>query len=266
MTGRSAALGRIVDPDGRLRLARFEGDQVQPLIGDLFGEVRPAGDPVALDRCRLLPPVMPSKVVGIARNYRAHAEELGHEVPEALTIFLKPSTAVIGPGEPIPRPSGIGRVDHEAELGVVIGRAACRVPRDRALDYVLGYTCVNDVTARELQRIDGNFGRAKSFDGFCPLGPWIATDLDPSDLAVRCRVDGEVRQDGRTSLMCFDVAELVAFVSGIMTLLPGDVIATGTPAGVGPIEAGQVVEVEVEGVGTLVNPVVDRSDRLGEGG
>lgn len=254
-------LMRVLDPAGRLRLAELEGDRVQPLVGDLFGETRPDGAAIALERVRVLAPVLPSKVVGVGSNYRAHAAEMGKPVPPVPKIFLKPSTAVIGPGEPILLPPGSERVDHEAELGVVIGRTLSRASPAEAMRGVLGYTCLNDVTARDFQRLDGVFARAKGFDGFCPLGPVIATGLDPADLAVRCRVNGQLRQDGRSSDMVFDVPTLLSFISGVMTLLPGDVIASGTPAGVGPLLAGDLVEIEVEGVGALSNPVVDREDR-----
>ena len=176
-------------------------------------------------------------------------------------IFLKPSTAIVGPNEPILLPPGAERVDHEVELGVVIGRRASRVSRAEALDCVAGYTVVNDVTARDFQRADGVFARAKGFDSFCPVGPCLVTGLDPRDLGVWARVNGEVRQSGRTSDLIFDVATLIEFVSGVMTLLPGDLIATGTPEGVGPLAHGDLVEVEVEGIGVLRNPVFDREDR-----
>ncbi len=252
---------RFLDGGGRLRLGELAGDRVQPLVGDLFGELRADGAALALDGLRLLAPVVPSKVVGVGSNYRAHAAEMGKPVPPVPKIFLKPSTAVIGPGEPIRVPPGTERVDHEAELGVVIGRVlSCATPAE-AMRGVLGYTCLNDVTARDFQRADGVFARAKGFDGFCPLGPWIVTGLDPADLRVQARVNGQTRQDGRSSDMVFDVPTLLAFISGVMTLLPGDVIATGTPSGVGPLVAGDVVEIEVEGVGVLTNPVEDRADR-----
>ena len=260
----SRRLTRFRAARGRLRLGEWVGlDALLPLQGDLFGETRPDGDPVPLAGLSLLAPVVPSKVVGVGSNYRAHALEMGKAVPEVPRIFLKPSTSVIGPGEPILVPPRTTRVDHEAELGVVIGRTMSRVSAASALDYVLGYTVVNDVTARDFQKADGVFARAKGFDSFCPMGPCITTGLDPADLAVRAWVNGQLRQDGRTSDMVFDVPALLAFISEIMTLLPGDVIATGTPSGVGPLQHGDVVEVEVEGVGRLQNPVRDREDRAG---
>lgn len=254
-------LVRMIDDRGRLRLGELEGDRVLPLIGDLFGELRSDGAALPLDAVRLLAPVVPSKVVGVGSNYRAHALEMGRPLPPVPKLFLKPSTAVIGPGDPIEIPPETTRVDHEGELGVVIGRTLRRASPSEAMAGVLGYTAVNDVTARDMQKADGVFARAKGFDSFCPLGPCVTIGLEPGDLAVRARVDGELRQDGRTSDLIFDVPTLLAFISRIMTLLPGDVIATGTPAGVGPLVTGNRVEIEVEGVGTLSNPVVDREDR-----
>ena len=203
----------------------------------------------------------PTKIVGIGSNYRRHIEEMGKSVPSVPKVFLMPTTALLGPGEAIRIPPGTQRVDHEAELGVVIGRRMSRVRAAHALDHVAGYTCVNDVTARDFQRLDGVFARAKGFDTFCPVGPVLASDIDPSDLRVRAWVDGELRQDGRTSDMIFDVPALLEFVSHIMTLEPGDILTTVTPSGVGPLLAGQSVTIEVEGIGRLVNPVVDREDR-----
>ena len=183
---------------------------------------------------RLLAPVLPSKVVAIGRNYAEHARELGNEVPPTPVLFLKPSTSVIGPGDPIVRPEGVGRVDFEGELAVIVGKLARRLEPADAIQAVLGFTCANDVTARDLQRADGQWTRGKGFDTFCPLGPWIETDLDSSDLALHTLVNGEVRQQARTSQLEHGVAELLSFVSRVMTLLPGDVLLTGTPAGVGP--------------------------------
>jgi 2-keto-4-pentenoate hydratase/2-oxohepta-3-ene-1,7-dioic acid hydratase in catechol pathway len=218
----------------------------------------PVGDAVApLEQVELLAPCQPGKIVAVGLNYRAHADESGHQVPDEPVIFMKPPTAVIGPGAAIVYPAHLSqRVDYEAELAVVIGRRARHVRREEASEYVLGCTCANDVTARDLQQRDGQWTRSKSFDTFCPLGPWIVPDLDVSDLAVRSRVNGELRQDGRTSDMLFPVEELVAFVSAVMTLEPGDVILTGTPAGIGPLLPGDRVTVEIEGIGTLANEVV----------
>jgi len=243
--------------DVRIRTGVLQGDAVRVLSGTFFENPVPTGGEVGASEVRLLAPVIPSKVVAVGRNYVAHAQELGNEVPEEPLIFLKPSTSVIGPGDPVPLPPQSRRVDHEAELAVVIGRVCRGVTEEEAPKFVLGYTCGNDVTARDLQEKDDQWTRAKGFDGFCPLGPWVETELDPSDLEVACRVNGEVRQAGRTSAMAFPPAALVSYVSRVMTLLPGDVILTGTPAGIGPLSAGDEVEVEVEGIGVLANPVVD---------
>jgi 2-keto-4-pentenoate hydratase/2-oxohepta-3-ene-1,7-dioic acid hydratase in catechol pathway len=198
----------------------------------------------------------PSKIIGIGQNYRAHAAELGKAISEEPLIFLKPPSAVIRDGDAIERPAGYERVDYEGELGVVIGRRARHVPRESALEVVAGYTCVNDVTVRELQNKDGQWTRAKGFDTFCPIGPRIVAGLDPSKLRIQTRVNGVVKQDSSTSDLIFDVPTLIAFVTRYMTLEPGDVIATGTPAGVGNLAVGDVVEVEIEGIGVLRNPVV----------
>ena len=240
---------------GRIAAGVVSEDSVRLLRGTFFEDPVLTGEELPLADARLLAPVIPSKVVCVGRNYADHAAELGNEVPEEPLLFLKPSTAVSGPGDPIPLPAISERVDHEAELGVVIGRLCRSVPVEEAPKYVLGYTCGNDVTARDLQQRDGQWARAKGFDGFCPLGPWVATDLDASDVRVECRVNGEVRQSARTSLLTFPPAFIVSYVSQVMTLLPGDVILTGTPSGVGPLASGDVVEVDVEGVGVLRNPV-----------
>ena len=203
----------------------------------------------------------PSKIVGIGSNYRRHIEEMGRPTPAVPKIFLKPNTAVIGNMDAICIPPGCERVDHEAELGVVIGRHAHCVSEEDALRCVLGYTCVNDVTARDFQRADGVFTRGKGFDTFCPLGPWILKTPEEIPRRVQCWVDGELRQDGATSDLLFAIPRLISFVSHVMTLLPGDVLTTGTPSGVGPIQDGQTVVIEIEGIGQLTNPVVNREDR-----
>jgi len=202
--------------------------------------------------------LLPTKIVGIGVNYRAHAVEMGKTPPAEPLMFLKPPSALLAHGGAIHRPGGFARVDHEAELGVVIGQRARRVSRERALDFVMGYVCVNDVSVRELQAKDGQWARAKGFDSFCPLGPRIVPGLDPSNLRIQARVNGETRQDSSTSDMIFDVPSLIAFVSEYMTLEIGDVISTGTPAGVGNLAPGDVCEIEIEGVGILRNPVVAR--------
>ena len=208
-----------------------------------------------LDNMQLAPPVQPSKIVCVGRNYAAHAAEREASVPDEPMLFLKPPSALIGAGAPIEIPPGTGRVDHEAELAVIIGKTAHRVTRENALSHILGYTCANDVSARDFQKKDGQWGRAKGFDTFCPLGPWINTDFDPSDVGIRCTVNGELRQDARTADLVFNVQALVTFISSIMTLLPGDVILTGTPAGVSPLHDGDSVCVEIDGLGLLVNSV-----------
>jgi 2-keto-4-pentenoate hydratase/2-oxohepta-3-ene-1,7-dioic acid hydratase in catechol pathway len=240
----------------RIATGAVEGEYVLPLRGTFVDDPVPTGEQVPLDAVRLLAPVIPSKIVAVGRNYAEHAEELGNPMPEEPVIFLKPSTSVIGPGDGIPYPEQSERVDHEGELAIVIGRFARRVPAEEAGKFVLGYTCANDVTARDLQAQDVTWARAKGFDGFCPLGPWVETEFDPLDVAVECRVNGDPRQTGRTSQLAFGPAELIEFVSHIMTLLPGDVILTGTPAGVGPMQIGDRVEVEIEGIGILENEVV----------
>jgi 2-keto-4-pentenoate hydratase/2-oxohepta-3-ene-1,7-dioic acid hydratase in catechol pathway len=235
-----------------------EPEQVAVINGHPFGEISFTDVRLPLGGVRLLPPILPSKVVAIGKNYADHAREMGGEPPAEPVLFLKPSTSVVGPGAAIAYPHLSEQVDFEGELAVVIGRLCREVPVARAHEVILGYTCANDVTARDLQRRDGQWSRAKGFDTFCPLGPWIETELDPGDVALTTRVNGEVKQDARTSLLLHDVAELVAFVSDAMTLLPGDVILTGTPAGVGPLAVGDEVSVTVEGIGTLTNTVVAR--------
>ncbi|HZI98538.1 MAG TPA: fumarylacetoacetate hydrolase family protein [Actinomycetales bacterium] len=242
------------------RFGVVEGEQIAVVTGDpLYVPLAPTGERVALDEVRLLAPVIPrSKVVGVGRNYADHATELGHELPTKPLLFLKPNTSVVGPDDPIVLPPGSEEVHYEGELAVVIGRICKSVPRARVSEVVLGYTVANDVTARDWQRSDDQWARAKGFDSSCPLGPWITTDLDTSSLRLTTRLDGQVVQDGSTSDLVFDVPALVEYVSAAFTLLPGDVILTGTPAGVGPITSGQRVEVEIEGIGALSNPVVAR--------
>ncbi|MEV1011594.1 fumarylacetoacetate hydrolase family protein [Streptomyces sp. NPDC049881] len=234
------------------------GLQLDIIKGHPFAAFERSGRRVPLSKVRLLPPVLPSKIVAVGRNYAEHARELGNEVPDVPITFFKPSTSVIGSGDPIAYPSISSDVHHEAELAVVIGRLCRDVPRERALDVVLGYTCANDLTARDVQQREAQWARAKGFDTSCPLGPWIETDLDPSDLAIMCTVNGEQRQLGRTSQMIRAVEDLIVHVSESMTLLPQDVILTGTPAGVGPLHVGDEVAVSIEGIGTLTNKVVKR--------
>ncbi|HXW05360.1 MAG TPA: fumarylacetoacetate hydrolase family protein [Vicinamibacterales bacterium] len=225
--------------------------------GDLFGHFE-TGDPVESGSACLLAPLVPSKIVAVGLNYKDHAAEQNKPLPPEPLIFLKPSTAVIGPGEPIVLPPGAGRIDHEAEVGVVIGRRASRVTEADARHHVFGLTCVNDVTARELQKKDVQYTRAKGFDTFAPVGPCVVTGLDyhaPAGLTVEGWVNGQRRQASSTRELIFSVDRLIAFISGVMTLLPGDIISTGTPAGIGPLAPGDRVTIRVEGVGELINPV-----------
>jgi len=240
-----------IERDGILRL----------VAGDLFGR-HTLGDRVAegeacafVPAVRVLAPIEPTKIVAIGLNYKDHAAEQGKPLPWEPMLFLKPSTAVVGPGEPIQLPPGVGRVDHEAEMGIVIGRRATRVSAADASGYILGVTCSNDVTARDMQNRGYQYSHVKGFDTFAALGPSIAVGLDPADLAVELRVNGTKRQGSRTSQLVFSAAELIEYISAIMTLLPGDVISTGTPSGIGPLVDGDTVTVTVEGVGDLTNPV-----------
>ena len=235
--------------------ADFDSDAIRVLQGTFFEDPVPTGEEVPFDDVRLLAPVLPSKIVCVGKNYAAHAAEFDQDVPEEPLLFLKPSTSVIGPHDPIRLLPISKRVDYEGELAVVIGRIARDVRAEEAYRVILGYTCANDVTLRDLQHLNDQWTRAKGFDGSCPLGPWIETDLDPTDVRVETRLNGEVRQGGQTSDMVFGVATLVEYVTSFMTLLPGDVLLTGTPEGVGKLEAGDLVEVEVDGIGTLANPV-----------
>lgn len=240
--------------EGDCRYGLANDDTVTLISDEPFAAWEPEGV-FPLHEARLLAPTTPTKIVCVGLNYRAHVAELGHEMPAEPVIFLKPPTSVIGPAQAIPLPEGIGRVDYEAELAVVIGRRTHNATPEEAAANVLGFTCANDVTARDLQQRDGQWTRAKGFDGFCPIGPWIETDVDPSDLLVECYVNGERRQAASTADMLFDPYELVSFVSRVMTLVPGDVVLTGTPGGIGPLHHGDVVEVRISGVGSLVNPV-----------
>ncbi|MFJ4965749.1 Ureidoglycolate lyase [Streptomyces sp. ADI96-02] len=235
------------------------GDLVLDIIkGIPYADFELSGTKVPLNKVRLLPPVLPNKVVGIGRNYAEHAAELGNEVPDVPTAFFKPTTSVIGSGDAIEYPSFSNELHHEAELAVVIGRMCREVPRERVRDVILGYTCANDVTARDVQRREKQWARAKGFDTACPLGPWVETDIDPNDLTIQATVNGQQRQLGRTSDMIRSIEDLVVHITEAMTLLPGDVILTGTPAGVGPLHVGDEVAVTIEGIGTLTNKVIKR--------
>jgi 2-keto-4-pentenoate hydratase/2-oxohepta-3-ene-1,7-dioic acid hydratase in catechol pathway len=234
------------------------GDEAAEIAEHPFGTPTFTGRKWPLADVRLLAPILPTKIIGIGRNYADHAAELGNEVPAEPLLFLKPNTSVIGPNVEIKIPAASQRVDFEGELAVIIGQPCRDVSKAKAMSVVMGYTIANDVTARDLQKKDVQFTRGKGFDTFCPMGPFIETEFDPSDVRVVTELDGEVKQDGRTSLMVHDIPSLIEYVSGIMTLLPGDVILTGTPAGVGPMTAGQTVSVTVDGLGTLTNPVANR--------
>jgi 2-keto-4-pentenoate hydratase/2-oxohepta-3-ene-1,7-dioic acid hydratase in catechol pathway len=239
------------------RYGALSGDTVRELRGEPFAGVEPSGAVFPLDRVRLLPPCLPSKVAAVGLNYAAHAREIGMKPPSDPVLFLKPASAVIGPGDEIVYPRGVGRLDPEAELAVVIGATVRNAAVSAAAQAILGFTCLNDVTARDLQSRDKQWTRSKSFDTFCPIGPWIETEIDPGDLALRLRVNGETRQESTTADLIVGPAELVSFISSVMSLFPGDVIATGTPSGIAPIKVGDTVEVEIEGIGVLRNTVVD---------
>ncbi|MFC0314170.1 fumarylacetoacetate hydrolase family protein [Gordonia phosphorivorans] len=261
-------LARVATPDGMAFVA-VEGEQGAEVVREIaehpFGDPTFTGRSWPLSQTRLLAPILAGKVIAIGKNYADHAAEMGSQAPADPVIFLKPNTSIVGPGVPIVRPRVVGdpdgafeRVDYEGELAVVIGRPCRNVKAADAAGVILGYTVANDVTARDQQRHDGQWTRAKSHDTFCPLGPWIETTLDPSDLALTTTLDGQTRQSGRTSAMIHDIGAIVEWISAVMTLLPGDVILTGTPAGIGPMTGGQSVSVTIEGIGTLTNPVVDK--------
>lgn len=252
-------LGRIASPDG-VAFVSIEGDSSGAICKEIAEH--PFGNPTFTSRTwpladvRLLAPILASKVVCMGKNYAAHAAEMGGLAPEDPVIFLKPNTAIIGPNTPIQLPADAQPVHHEGELAAVIGRPCKDVPASRAAENILGYTIANDVSARDQQRKDGQWMRAKGHDTFCPVGPWIVTDLDPSDLDLRTEVNGQTRQHSNTALMIHDIGAIIEWVSAVMTLLPGDLILTGTPEGVGPIEDGDIVSVTISGIGTLSNPVV----------
>lgn len=244
--------GLIGEDNGKEMIAVMDGDP-------LYSGIQLTGEKVPLADARMLAPVIPrSKVVGVGKNYLAHAQEMGGDVPKQPLIFLKPNTSVIGPGEPIFYPTQSSNVHFEGELAVVIGRICRDISAADASKVILGYTIGNDVTARDLQASDGQWARAKGFDTFCPLGPWIETNFDPSDVAISTKLGDELKQSSRTSSMVFKVPEIVEYISSFMTLLPGDVILTGTPDGVGPMQVGDDVSVTIEGIGTLTNKVVSR--------
>ena len=238
----------------------IKGKEIVPLkekrVTDLMESITPTEEVLSFSDVKFLSPTRPSKIVAVGLNYKAHAEEMGKPLPEEPLLFMKPSTAVIANKMRIFLPEMSERVDYEGELAVVIGRKCRKITPEEASDYILGYSCFNDVTARDLQQKDVQYTRPKSFDTFAPYGPWVSTSVDPLDLKIITRVNGEVKQEGRTSDMIFSPFELVSFISQIMTLLPGDVIVTGTPPGVGPLNDGDRVEIEIEGIGTLINYAV----------
>jgi 2-keto-4-pentenoate hydratase/2-oxohepta-3-ene-1,7-dioic acid hydratase in catechol pathway len=248
---------------GKARYGTLEGDVVRGLRGSPFARFNGPGSPLKFDdsaylpnHVKLLAPCTPSKIVCVGLNYHSHAEETKLPLPSLPLIFLKPSTAVIGPEDNIVLPPDSRRVDYEAELGVVVGRRARDVPRGEAREYILGYTCVNDVTERHIQKADGQWTRAKGYDTFAPIGPCIETEIEPDDLKIETLLNSELRQSARTSDLIFGTDELVAFVSKVMTLLPGDIVSTGTPSGIGRMNPGDTVEVSIEGIGTLRNFVI----------
>lgn len=251
MTTGGAQYGLIERQGGR--------EMVVPIDNPYVKEPKRTGAWVGLDEVKLLAPVLPSKLVCVGRNYREHAKELGNPVPDELLTFLKPPSTVIGPAEKIVRPSISNRVDHEGELAIVIGKTCRNISRDEDVkQYIRGYTCANDVTARDIQKKDNQWTRGKGFDTFCPVGPVVSDEIDPwAGVRVQTRVNGQVRQDGTTKQFIFSIEDILRYITRVMTLYPGDLIPTGTPAGVGELRAGDMVEIEVEGVGTLTNPVVD---------
>jgi 2-keto-4-pentenoate hydratase/2-oxohepta-3-ene-1,7-dioic acid hydratase in catechol pathway len=250
-------IARFASPDEDPRFGVVDGDYLVVLAGDpMYAGYETTGERVPMSSAKILAPVIPrSKVVGIGLNYYDHADEMGQEAPEFPIVFIKPNTTVIGPGDAIQIPPVEGRIDLEGELAIVIGSIAKRVRAEDYADVVFGYTIANDVTARDVQESDGQWTRAKSYDTFCPIGPYIETELDWTDVTIQSRVDGEMLQRETTQQMIHKIPELIAYVSQIFTLLPGDIILTGTPAGVGPFTAGQTVEISIQGLGSLINAV-----------
>jgi len=243
------------EKNGKTSYGVLENDTISRIEGDIFGEYKILEEKYILDEVKLLAPCMPGKIVAVGINYNDHAAEMKHDIPEDPVIFIKPSTAVIGPEDKIIRPEMSQRVDYEAELALVIGKTCKNVEPDRAFEYVLGGTCLNDVTARDLQRKDGHWTRAKSFDTFAPIGPCIVTGIDYNNMDIELALNGEIKQKSNTSFFIKKAHEIVSYISKIMTLNPGDVIATGTPSGVGPMKKGDVVEVRIAGIGILRNYV-----------
>ncbi len=241
---------------GKIKYGVLTGQSIRVIQGKPFGNIKLTAERYQLDKVKLLAPGAPSKIVALGLNYRSHAAEVKATLPGVPLIFLKPSTAVIGPEDNIIYPPSSTRVDYEGELGAVIRKPAWRVPKGQALDYILGYTCFNDVTARDHQRSDGQWTRGKGFNTFAPMGPCIETELDLDDVVIETYLNGELKQKGGTRDLIYSVPELVSFISNVMTLLPGDVIATGTPSGIGPMVPGDTVEIKIEPIGTLRNYIV----------
>jgi len=245
--------------DGKTKYGIVEGKSIQAIEGKPFRHIAPTDKHYPLSEVRLLAPCLPSKIVALGLNYHSHAEEVKMKLPDAPLIFLKPATAVIGPGDNIIYPSSSSRVDYEGEVGVVIKKPVWRVSLEDALDYVLGYTCFNDVTARDLQQRDRQWTRAKSFDTFAAIGPCIQTDLNPGNIILETRLNKERKQFANTSDFIYSIPELINFISNVMTLLPGDIIATGTPSGIGPMFPGDTIEIKIKSIGTLKNYVVSNN-------
>jgi len=245
--------------DNKTKYGILEGKSVQAIEGKPFRHIAPTGQHYPLSEIRLLAPCLPSKIVALGLNYHSHAEEVKMKLPDAPLIFLKPATAVIGPGDNIIYPSSSARVDYEGEVGVVIKKPVWRVSLEDALDYVLGYTCFNDVTARDIQQCDRQWTRAKSFDTFAAIGPCIQTDLNPGNITLETLLNKERKQFANTSDLIYSIPELINFISNVMTLLPGDIIATGTPSGIGPMFPGDTIEIKIKSIGTLKNYVVSNN-------
>ena len=246
---------RFLGDDGQARYGAVEQRQIRELAGAPFGPIKFGPRSFFLEDVTLLPPCEPSKIIAVGVNYRAHAKEMGHAEPAEPVLFFKPPSALIGSGAAVHYPDGVTRLDYEAELAVVIKKKAKSVTPAHARDVILGYTCMNDVTARDLQKKDLQWARAKGFDTFAPMGPWVVTDLDPANLKIEAILNSTTKQSGTTADMIFPVDRLIAFISSVMTLWPGDVITTGTPPGIGPMQRGDTIEVVIEGIGRLVNRI-----------
>jgi len=246
------------EKDGKKQYGRLDGNSITVLEGPYWLRSKPTGEKVEVFGARMLCPVAPTKIICVGLNYHMHVEhsQSATKVPEYPVLFMKPPSALIGPQEDIVYPDGVDRVDYEAELAVVIGRKGHKIPKEKADDYIFGYTCLNDVTARKIQKADGQWTRGKGFDTFCPVGPHVVRGVDISDLAVEAYLNGEKKQFGRTSDMIFSIAYLIEFISAVMTLMPGDIISTGTPQGIDPMQKGDSIEVRVEQIGSLINKVV----------